>query len=135
MQFFGFFIFKCGELASRSSKDLNFLSLCIETKSWQKPKSWKTKNNSTKSSSQKNPHNKFLPKKSFQKIFPKNFLKKHPSNPLKNSPKNSQKVAQKSPKKSKKKSYKFLKKRFWKYPIPYIALGARKPFQACYSKD
>ena len=22
--------------------------------------------------------------------------------------------------------------RFWKYPIPYIALGGRKPFRACY---
>ena len=25
--------------------------------------------------------------------------------------------------------------RFWKYPIPYIALGGRKPFRACLSNN
>ena len=41
---FLFKFFKCDELASRTSNDLNFVllppSLCIETKYWQKPKSW-----------------------------------------------------------------------------------------------
>ena len=40
-----FLLFKCDELASRTSKDWNssfFLLSCIETKYWLKPKSWQT---------------------------------------------------------------------------------------------
>ena len=42
-------------------------------------------------------------------------------------------TSKKSPKKIQKISKQFFKKflRFWKYPIPYIALGGLKPFRAC----
>ena len=82
-----------------------------------------------KQSSQKNP-----PKNPSKKILPKNSCKIFP-------PKNPSEKFQKIPKKSKqfpKIFQQFLKKllkkflRFWKYPIPYIALGGRKPFRACY---
>ena len=95
------------------------ISFSIETKSWQKQKSWKTKqflpysnnladfNNVNKNSFQRIP-----PKK----ILPKNFSKKIP-------PKKSSKMI----------PQKFL--RFWKYPIPYIALGGQKPFRACFRRN
>ena len=53
-----------------------------------------------------------------KKIFPKNPSKKYlqKNSPRKNPPKKIQKILW-----------------FWKYPIPYIALGGRKPFRACFS--
>ena len=126
---------------NRTSKDWKFSflpSFSITPKSWQKQKSWKTKNNSTKSSSQKNPHNKFLPKKSFQKIFPKNFLKKHPSNPLKNSPKNFQKIPKKLhknlPKNQKKNPINFSKKDFENIQFPTSHLEPENPFRLVIQK-
>ena len=62
-----------------------------------------------------NANKEFLTKSSLQKIPPKKFL-----------PKESSKKIQKISKWFLKK---FL--RFWKYPIPYIALRGRKPFRAC----
>ena len=35
-------LFKYDEFPCRTSKDLNLSPLCIESKSWQKPKSWQT---------------------------------------------------------------------------------------------
>ena len=78
-------------------------SLCFETKSWQKPKSWQT--------SQFQCKQRIPPKKSFQKISPQKFLPK-------NLPGNSPRILKKF-------------QRFWKYSIPYIALRGRKFFRAC----
>ena len=109
----------------RTSKDLKFLSFllpsfCLETKSWQKPISWQTSQYQYK---QRIPLKSFLPKilpkNSSQKIRQKKYLQKSPPDKF---PRNS--------KKFKKISKKFL--RFWKYPNPYIALGGRKPFRACF---
>ena len=77
-------------------------------------------------SSQKNPHKKTLPKNSSKKIPPKNSSKKS----LRKIPWKLQKNSIKIPKIYKQ----FLKKfvRFWKCPIPYIALGGRKPFWASF---
>ena len=70
----------------RTSKDLNLLSfLFIETKSWQKPKSWQT--------------NQFLP-----------YSQRLPREIPKNSQKNPKKITKKIPKKSQKKFKKILKK-------------------------
>ena len=96
-----------------TSKDLNSCpsylppSFFIETKSWQKLKSWKTKN------SQRIP----------RKISP-NFSKSPQI-----SPQNSQNIPKKFQRNSR-----INKKfpRFWKYPIPYIAHGVGKPFRACW---
>ena len=57
--------------------------------------------------------------------------------PKKSSKKNSsQKILLKISQQIQKISKQFLKNflRFWKYPIPYIALGGRKPFRACFNK-
>ena len=63
--------FKCDELASRTSKDLNSCpsSFSIEKKSWQKPKSWQT-NHFLSYSNNKNSstNSQRIPPK-----FPKNF--------------------------------------------------------------
>ena len=108
-----------------------------------------------KKSLKKNLPKKFLPKKSSQKISPQKILQKIPPKksfgkiPWKFQKKihrNFQNQIQKFQKfpnnvqKDKKKfqtisnpNFKFL--RFWKYPIPYIALGGRKPFWACYQNQ
>ena len=78
-----------------------------------------------------------LPKKFSQKISLRKILQKIlRKNSLRISKKNPKKI-QKFPKffpKIQKMSKQFLKKfiRFWKHPIPYIALGGRKPFRACF---
>ena len=80
---------------------------------------------------QKNPPKKFLQKNSSKKISPKKFLPKNSQKFfLKNSSKNSLK---KSLKNCKQFLNKFL--RFWKYPIPFIALGGQKPFWACFCRN
>mgnify|MGYP006975828853 CR=1 FL=1 len=66
---------------------------------------------------------------SSQKIPPKKFSQKNPPK------KSSQKIPLKKfsweiPKNFLKKPRNFLT--IWKYPIPYIALGGRKPFRVCY---
>ena len=126
-----------------TSKDPNscpsflFPSFFIETKSWQKHQSISDSNKLVdfnninkyflKTSSQKN-----LPKKILQKILPKNP-------PKEILPKRSSQKNPKPPKKIQEKSKKFQNNSsnsswFWKYPIPYIALGGRKPFRACFFK-
>ena len=95
-------------------------TLCIETKL---PQNLNKNINSSLIST-------FLPKKSSQKILPekilpKNFSKKIPPKKSQNFPK----IFKNFPKISKQFLKKFL--RFWKYPIPYITLGGRKPFRAC----
>ena len=112
-------------------------SFCIETKSWQKPKSWKTNQFQCK---QRIPPKEFLPKKSsqksFQRIPPKKFCQKNSSKKSSGKiPKKFQKKFQKKQtKKFQKNSKQFLQNflRFWKYLIPYIALRGRKPFRACF---
>ena len=86
-------------------------------------------NNVNKEFLSKIPPKKFLPKKFSQKIPPKNILPKNSSQKI-----HTKISSQNIPKKIQKISKKFLKKflRFWKYPIPYIALGGRKPFRACF---
>ena len=86
---------------NRTSRDLNFPSyLSLSTKSWQKPKSWKTNQflmNSSKKILQKNPtkksYKKILRKISSQKILLKNSSKKIP--PKKSYKKKSKKSPQK----------------------------------------
>ena len=86
-----------------------------------------TKNSSQKTSFQKIPPKKILPKNFSQNIFPKKFLQKIP-------PKNSQKILNTIPPKNQKICKQFFKKflRFWKYPIPYIGLRSWKPFRALF---
>ena len=97
----------------------------------------------TENSSQKISPKKFLQKNSAKKIrqkyplgkFPENFKKKSTEiskikyKNSKNSPTTFKKIKEKFQTISNP-NFKFL--RFWKYPIPYIALGGRKPFWACY---
>ena len=102
-------------------------SFSIETKSWQKSKSWQTINpfhiQITLTMSWKNSSQKVHPKKT----TPKKFLQKKSSKNI--PPKNPQKF----PPKIQNISKQFVKKiiRFWKYTIPYIALRGQKPFRAC----
>ena len=70
----------CIRACSRTSKDWNFPSFSIETKSWQIPKSWQTNQSYSKTliMSTKNSSQKFLPKSSSKKITPKKSSKKIP---------------------------------------------------------
>ena len=117
----------------RTSKDLKFFLLpsLIE---WDKitPKSWQ-KHQFFVNFYQVILPKEFLPKSFSQKTPPKK-IRPHKKFLSKNSSKNfSKNISKKIPQKIQKMLKQFLKKlsRFWKYPIPYIALGGRKPFRAC----
>ena len=95
--------------------------MCIEIKSWQTNQSLSYSNNLADFN---NVNKEFLQKNFSQKNPPKKFLQKN----------SSKKILQKiPPKNSSKKIPKKIQKRFLKYPMPYIALRGRKPFQACSS--
>ena len=100
-------IFKCDELASRTSKDLVFLPSCLEAKSLQKPKSWQTDQYQCK---QRIPPEKILLKNPPKNLSSKEILQKNPPD---KSPKKILQKSSKNPKSSQKISKQFLKI-FWK---------------------
>jgi hypothetical protein len=112
-------LFKCDELASRTSKDLNLSSFLPSLLRQNLDKN----QNLDKHSSQNISPKIFLQKNSSKKIPPKKFLPKHS---FQKNPQN--KSSEKIPKKFTR-NFQTISQKIY---IPYNALRGRKSFRACF---